>query len=829
MSAMDFRPAGSQGFANATAATGSRPRPESGRHGRGRGRGGGRAGRWESGPASSHVARVFTSSASLPSSQTHRSQAPGQPPAKPALDFSPPACAALLPPVVRSGVDAYIARMGPLLEAELAEEQRVVRERLAAWPLARLNAEGLVLLGLTARRDGDYFGKVVLCLFTPGSDLPYHRFASGDLVTLCRSNPLSERTFEALVLEKTWREVRVVADFPPPNMSVGVWRLDKGANMTTYLRSAAAMRSLYKPVKPASQHAGQGQGLGNNASGQFAAVQSSQRDERDRDSKRGRRGQSGKAHRRGHNGEVEDEDEDDGELPTGTPLRPLLLAATPLEASDAWSPSLILPNVRFQTNSRAASDDARNPGPDSGPGSGLDASQAAAVELALRHRLSLVQGPPGTGKTSTIVQYLAWLKRTHGLKVPVLACAMSNVAVDNLLEGLVDAGVHAVRVGQPVKVREALRGATLDARLLGHPLQADIAQAAAEQREHRRRLPSMRGRDRGLGHRDAALMAKRLRALRHEMMEEVLQGADVICATCVGAGSEQLADLSFPLVVLDEGSQCAEPQALIPLTKGCVHAVLVGDHFQLPPTILSPDAAALSLSLFERLMRLQVPAALLQVQYRMHPALASFPSAHFYGGRVRDGVTALQRPAPPGLRWPSPLQPIMFLNVHGQESSGEGNSKANSMEAALVVRVVAALLAAGMAAVDIGVVTPYTAQVQLITRMLQRMPPNPSVLQGGGCGVTSDARGVEVKSVDGFQGREMEAVVFSCVRANAQGQVGFLDDWRRLNVAITRARRGLIIVGNTATLMTDPHWAALITNLQERGLVTDARAVGLNA
>jgi len=344
---------------------------------------------------------------------------------------------------------------------------------------------------------------------------------------------------------------------------------------------------------------------------------------------------------------------------------------------------------------------------------GMNRSQLAGVATALNHKVSLLQGPPGTGKTTTIVQFLVMLKRNFGLKVPILACAQSNVAVDNLLEGLVDAGVRAVRTGQPVKVRESLRDATLDARLINHPMQAEIEVAANELREHCRRLPQMHGRDRGLGHRDKSIMTKKVRQLRETMASQVLEDADVICATCVGAGGEQLAGISFPVVVLDEGSQCAEPEALIPLTKGACHVVLVGDHFQLPPVVQSQEAAAkgLDLSLFERLMQQGVPSALLQVQYRMHPALSAFPNTRFYAGRLVDGVQPHQCPAPKGLRLPVPGVPMVMLDVQGQETSSQSGSKSNKLEAEGVARVVQALIQAGESAADIGVVTPYISQV----------------------------------------------------------------------------------------------------------------------
>ncbi|GIL65859.1 hypothetical protein Vafri_19506, partial [Volvox africanus] len=425
------------------------------------------------------------------------------------------------------------------------------------------------------------------------------------------------------------------------------------------------------------------------------------------------------------------------------------------------------------------------------PDMGLNLSQVRGVALAMRHRVVLLQGPPGTGKTTTIVRFVQHIKHTMRYPHPILACAQSNVAVDNLLEGLVDLGMRAVRVGQPVKVRESLRDATLDARILEHPLLADIDEQERQLRALRQRLPSLRGRDRGLGHRDVSLLGRKTREMRAQMMADILAGADVICSTCVGAGGDMLQDLSFPLVVLDEGSQCCEPEALIPLVKSCRHAVLVGDHCQLPPTVQSERAAAAGLgkSLFERLMEARVPASMLQVQYRMHPALSAFPSARFYGGRLMDGVEpAMRLPPPLPLPVPDVAGPIMFVDVPGgREEVSQGGSKSNRAEALVVVGMVRHMLATGISSADIGIVTPYLAQVQLLSNLLMpHIPPGAAPL--------------EVSSVDGYQGREKEVMIFNTVRANPGAILGFLEDWRRLNVAITRPRRALLLVGNADTL-----------------------------
>ncbi|GIM05113.1 hypothetical protein Vretimale_9531, partial [Volvox reticuliferus] len=785
-------------------------RGEGGRRGGGRGdhwrfRGGGRVGGqgpWD--PSNSARGRFAGRGNGMASPSSDLGQFPSRPPT---LDFSPPPAAARLPIAVRRAVDAYVARFAPLVQMELEEERRQVDERLRVWPMGRLRSEGLVLTDLRAVRRGSYLGKAIVRLTAAdGGELPFHRFTSGTLVTLCRLNPLSERTTEGLVLDRGRWEVRLVMDSLPPGLMEGLWRLDKGVNIVTYQRMAQAMQALYKDPNTVGTAA-----AGAAATGDYEGGNDDEEEGGDNDDVTEYRGSSGQEYGygrgnagygsrrgRGRNNRRDgkrrlrrqQDEEDEDELPPGTYLTDILLApASARVAAAAAQPAPLVPEVglRWAAAHIAQPTDPRVEDPEMG----LNLSQVRGVAMAMQHRVALLQGPPGTGKTTTIVRFIQHIRHTMRYPHPILACAQSNVAVDNLLEGLVDLGMRAVRVGQPVKVRESLRDATLDARILEHPLLADIDEQERQLRTLRQRLPSLRGRDRGLGHRDVSLLGRRVREMRAQMMADILAGADVICSTCVGAGGDTLQDLSFPLVVLDEGSQCCEPEALIPLVKACRHAVLVGDHCQLPPTVQSERAAAAGLgkSLFERLMEAGVPASMLQVQYRMHPALSAFPSARFYGRRLMDGVEAAMR-LPPPLPLPAAdvAGPIMFVDVAGgREEVSQGGSKSNRAEALVVVGMVRHMLAAGISSADIGIVTPYLAQVQLLSNLLMpHIPPGAPTL--------------EVSTVDGYQGREKEVMVFSTVRANPSATLGFLEDWRRLNVAITRPRRALLLVGNADTL-----------------------------
>lgn len=414
-------------------------------------------------------------------------------------------------------------------------------------------------------------------------------------------------------------------------------------------------------------------------------------------------------------------------------------------------------------------------------------SQVEALEKALRVSLALVQGPPGTGKTTTALQIMQqWVGASsdilRGKKTALLATSDSNVAVDNLVEGLARLGVRVVRLGRPEMARPEL-------------LQYCADEIAAQKCGVKRLSDLKMDQDR-----------KRAR----EEVHRAIENAEVVCCTSMGAGSGLLNDYTFPKVLMDEASQATEPATVVPICKGCVQLVLLGDHCQLPPTVSSDLATkeGMALSLFERLARAGVRPTLLQVQYRMHPAISAFPRSHFYSGQLSDGIGAIAREPPKGFEWPHRDKPVAVVPVHGKERS-EGTSWENEDEARRVVEIVQALLRGGLEPSETGVVTPYGAQARLLRRLLQR----------AGVKTGRDTGGVEVNSVDSYQGREKEAMVMSTVRANTSGGIGFTADWRRVNVAFTRARRGLIVVCEPQTLSReDRTWAPWLRWAVEEGL-----------
>ena len=269
--------------------------------------------------------------------------------------------------------------------------------------------------------------------------------------------------------------------------------------------------------------------------------------------------------------------------------------------------------------------------------------------------------------------------------------------------------------------------------------------------------------------------------------------------------------------MLDEASQVTEPMSLVPLANGCQQLVLVGDHKQLPPTVVSRDAelAGMTLSLFDRLIRAGVQPYLLDTQFRMHPALSHFPSLSFYNGLVKSGTPAIERPAPKGFAWPIPRVPIAFCPTPEDAMETSDNlSYSNRVEAEHVMKVLLGVLSAGeLRPCHVGIVTPYAAQVKLIRSFLRA--------RGVRTGIDKDTgeAGVEVSSVDGYQGREKELMIVSTVRANNLNTIGFVADARRCNVTLTRARRGVIVIGHASTLLRDRRtWGPWVRWVQKCGL-----------
>jgi ATP-dependent RNA/DNA helicase IGHMBP2 len=444
----------------------------------------------------------------------------------------------------------------------------------------------------------------------------------------------------------------------------------------------------------------------------------------------------------------------------------------------------------------------------------LNDPQRAAVDCALRSEdVALVHGPPGTGKTRTLVEIIA---QAVARGERVLATGASNGAVDNLGLRLVRAGLDVVRLGHPARVSAALEAVSLEARLAGTEAAALARRwnAEATALRHRVAARSARGSTDRESRRAAFQEARRLQqdARRHldAAQQAIIEHAHVVLATAAGSEAAVLGDRIFDLVVIDEATQSPDPISLVALQRAR-RAVLAGDPCQLPPTVIDPEAAreGLGRTLFERLAERRPEALVrLRVQHRMHAAIMAFPSASLYDGALLAApeVAAHVLADLPGVA-EDPLRPgpFVFIDTAGTgftESKTEADpSTFNPQQAARTVREVRRLLARGLPPRDIAVITPYEAQARRLREGLR----------------DARAAGLEVGTVDAFQGREKEAVVVDLVRSNDTGELGFLNDVRRLNVALTRARRFLLVIGDGATLGGHPYYRAFVAHAESTG------------
>ncbi|HAZ08309.1 MAG TPA: hypothetical protein DCZ01_07280 [Elusimicrobia bacterium] len=435
----------------------------------------------------------------------------------------------------------------------------------------------------------------------------------------------------------------------------------------------------------------------------------------------------------------------------------------------------------------------------------LNEYQQDAVKRALcAGDAALVHGPPGTGKTTVLVEIVRQHVARGGR---VLATAPSNIAVDNLLEKLLQTGLRVVRLGHPARTLESLRHGNLAAQLEADPVYRQVRELDAR-REKLARRKSRHGRglsqlgydERQAREREISRLWREARDLEFDLSRRIVASANVVLGTHAGI-SKRFVKGDFDLVVLDEASQACEPLSWAPLCMAR-KAVFAGDSNQLPPTIYSKEAAegGLAVTLFDRLKDL-LPSSLqtlLRVQYRMHEDIMRFPSESFYEGKLiaHESVARHTADELPGVA-PTQLttRPVTFVDTAGAGFDEAWNdlleSRENKGEAELAVKLLYEMLGSGMKSKDVAILTPYAAQAKLL-KILAR------------------ETGLEIGSVDGFQGREKEAVILSLVRSNELGQIGFLGDLRRLNVAITRARRCLIVVGDSATVSRHPVYKKFI-------------------
>ncbi|WP_459538055.1 IGHMBP2 family helicase [Methanobrevibacter sp.] len=466
----------------------------------------------------------------------------------------------------------------------------------------------------------------------------------------------------------------------------------------------------------------------------------------------------------------------------------------------------------------------------------LNRSQKSAIENSLScENFFLIHGPFGTGKTRTLVELISQETRQNH---KVLATAESNAAVDNILERLMDnKKLNLTRLGHPQRVSKHNITQTLAYKVENHKLNKKITKIhrkidnlIEKRKVHTKPTPQYR---RGFGDYDILHLASKgkggrgissekmksmanwieinqeideahdeIKRIENRMIKEIVDSSDVILATNSSAALESISHVKFDVAIIDEASQATIPSILIPIAKAH-RFILAGDHKQLPPTIISERAHELEKTLFEELIRIYpFKSQLLNVQYRMNSLLMKFPNREFYNNGLKSDSSVDDITINDILTSQHEEKALLFIDTSEVEDNREMHLKdsksiINDLEADISVSIAQDYLNAGAGEDDIGIISPYADQVKLI----QEKTP------------------VEVKTVDGFQGREKEIIIISTVRSNPHGNIGFLKDLRRLNVAITRAKRKLIIIGNADTLITNPTYARLIEFVESEKLL----------
>ncbi|MFW5906795.1 MAG: IGHMBP2 family helicase [Candidatus Natronoplasma sp.] len=650
--------------------------------------------------------------------------------------------------------DEYVQHFTELVELEREEEmERHEREmrKLSGWEREK---KGRAVLNARARDDGTALGGKSMVKFVRKDGLPETEISVGDLIRVSKKDPLSDDNPSGTVTEKTNYSLKAAFDDKPPGWMYDKVRVDLYVNDITYQRMLDALEKI----------------------GDL------------------------KGRRRN--------------------LIKKLLSEERLDSKDVGE--VYFSNTELN-----------------------DSQKEGVIKAKGSEDLHLVHGPPGTGKTVTCVEII---EQAVDEDKTVLACADSNTAVDNLVEHLVSRGREVVRVGHPARVTPVLREHTLDyileensAYIKAQELREKALDLKDEQDDYT--YPSGRWR-RGLSNEAIKSLAEKGKGSRgippHKMKEmaksleiqeeidelfdkidqledkavdEVLSQAEVVCSTNSSSASQAMEDSEFDLCVIDEATQATEPSCLIPTVKAG-KLVMAGDHKQLPPTILNEEAKreGLSETMFERLIALygEKIKTLLRIQYRMHEDIMRFSDDQFYQGAIQADKSVRRHTLSDIVDGEGegkfreildPEEPLVLVDTCG--SMGEriragSTSKENPGEAVLAAELSGKFCEMGLEPTDLGVITPYDDQADLIGKKIGE-------------------EDIEVDTVDGFQGREKEVIILSLTRSNDRNNIGFLKDLRRLNVSITRARRKLVVIADSKTLSSHPAYKELFDHMEKEG------------
>ena len=431
-----------------------------------------------------------------------------------------------------------------------------------------------------------------------------------------------------------------------------------------------------------------------------------------------------------------------------------------------------------------------------------DSQNQALNEIIAAEDVAIVHGPPGTGKTTTLVESIKFLV-AEGKKIMVTA--PSNAAVDHLTRSIANAGISIVRIGNLAKVEEDTTADTLDV-LLSQDRDfkqiRELKKRAVEMRKmgakYRRSFGKEEAEQRKLLFQEAKNLNKEARELESYIVNKLIDGASVIACTLIGSTHEYIRSKVFDVVVIDEAGQALEPACWVAILKA-EKVVMAGDPFQLPPTVKSHEAErkGLTKTLLEKAIERLPKISLLRTQYRMHQDIMFFSNSKFYDNALEAHESVATRGI--GGLYPS----VEFIDTAGcgyaEEESEENSSRSNPEEAQLLLRHYNQLKLDLSVTNSIGVISPYRGQIDILSDLF------------------NDEKSVTVNTVDSFQGQERDVIYLSLVRSNDRSEIGFLKDYRRMNVAMTRAKMKLVVIGDSATLGNDGFYSDFLEFAERLG------------
>lgn len=438
----------------------------------------------------------------------------------------------------------------------------------------------------------------------------------------------------------------------------------------------------------------------------------------------------------------------------------------------------------------------------------LNESQQQAITQAIQvPRMAIIHGPPGTGKTTTLVELLNQILQHEK---QVLVTAPSNNAVDLLASLLHQIGLSVVRVGNVTRMGDSISHLCIEEQVRDHKewqhikrVKIEAEKARREASRHKRKFGPKERQHRQNLYKEARQLNKWARDLESKLVENILSGAQVICSTLIGCAHPSISHMTFETVVIDEGSQALEAECWTAILRAR-RVIIAGDHMQLPPTVKSSKAISLQLNetILDRMSGHMDDSYLLHTQYRMHPTILGYSNQEYYDGRLQSDQSVLDRES----QWAD--HPVVMIDTSGcgfdEMIMGDSRSKYNPQEYLMIREHILSIIAQ-LDGHSIGIISPYSAQVRHIRSQIEQ---------------DEDLRAldIEVNSIDGFQGQEKDVIYVSLVRSNDRGEVGFLSDARRLNVALTRARELLVVVGDMATLGADVSYMRLAEYIEQSGV-----------